>query len=260
MNAIPGHAAAPGPRAALWRGGGVILLLVCLASLAVGLWPGVVYSSREAFPAAPLPTLRALAVGLVLHALLIHPLLLIRRRVRSAPARASDGDPKGPPYGGTTSAACGAVGGLGELLVFAVAAGPFFLAAAYLADAVAIDVLRVLVCLAGVYAVGQVMGSCLSVSPAGRSLCVLAGTLLALGLPAGFYLCLEFAPAGVAPNFLHSLAPVTFVWTQAGSRLAFWPQPLWPVILYLALAAVIALAAWAFGNCGMRNADCGLRE
>ncbi|HOD80645.1 MAG: hypothetical protein BWX88_00221 [Planctomycetes bacterium ADurb.Bin126] len=259
------QAAAPVPRTALWRGGGVLFLLVCLASLAVGIWPGLVYPTRLAFPAAPLPALRTLAAGLVLHALLIYPLVLMRRLARSRPAGAPENPPSQTPDGATTNVPDGATtnapdgvatsvhGGFVaatacELLAFAIAGGPFFLVAAYLGDAVVSDVLRVLLCLSGVYAAGWAIASRLARSPGGRSVSVLAGALLALGLPAAYYLALEFAPAGAAHRVLYDLAPVTFLWSQAASRLAFWPQPLWPVAVYVALAAAAVLVGWAMNR------------
>jgi len=235
------QAGAPVPRTAPWRGGGVLFLLVCLASLAAGIWPGLVYPTRLAFPAAPLPALRTLAAGLVLHALLIHPLVLMRRIARSLSAGGAESPPNQTPGGFVAASAC-------ELLAFAIAGGPFLLVAAYLGDAVVSDVLRVLLCLAGVYAVGWAIASRLARSPGGRSVGVLAGALLALGLPAAYYLALEFAPAGAAHRVLCDLAPVTFLWSQAASRLAFWPQPFWPVVVYVALAAAAVLVGWAMNR------------
>ncbi len=232
-------------RAASWRPAGLLFLAVCLASLAVGIWPGLVYPTRLAFPAAPLPAMRTLAAGLALHALLIYPLVLMRRLARSRPARAPENPPNQTPHGLPAGKAGVAAGSACELLAFAVVGGPFFLASAYLADAIVTDVLRVLLCLAGVYATGWAIATALARSSGRRSVGVLAGALLALGLPAAYYLALEFAPAGAAHHFLYELAPVTFLWSQAGSRLHFWPQPIWPVAVYVALAAAIALAGWA---------------
>ncbi|MCD6304470.1 MAG: hypothetical protein J7M21_05860, partial [Planctomycetes bacterium] len=65
--------------AGAWRPAGLLYLAACLAGLAVGLWPQSIWPSRAEVPAAPLPTLAALAVAQVLFILLAHPIVLLPR-------------------------------------------------------------------------------------------------------------------------------------------------------------------------------------
>ena len=63
---------------AIWRGMGGGYLIVCLAGVAVGLWPELAFPSHK-IATAPLPTLRTLAVALVTFILLIYPLAMLSR-------------------------------------------------------------------------------------------------------------------------------------------------------------------------------------
>jgi hypothetical protein len=210
-----------GPLAAVWRPAGALYLLFCLAGLACGLWPEAIYPSRSALRPAPLPTLQALAVGQVGFFLLAYPLVLMRRRRRAPGGR------------WLPDAAVESAGML-------VAALPFYTAAAYLADAVAADVVRVatyLACLAPLsWAVGAQLAERRAV--AGALLTVLVA---AFGLPGAYYLAREFL--GAAPgNWLWRAGPATFAWELSRARGGSWlPRPAWAVGLWPGVAAAAAL-------------------
>jgi len=208
--------------AAAWRPAGLAYLACLLAAMAGGLWPEVLYPSHDALRPAPLPVLRALAVGQVGFFLLVYPLVLLRRADRGQVRR----------Y--WAEAAVESAG----LMVVAV---PFYVAAAYLADAVAADVVRVAVYVGCLMPLSWSAGAWFR-SPRATSIVVLAVLAAALGLPAAYYISREFL-AAEAGNWLWRLAPATFAWQLAGSRAGSWlPGPAWAVLLWPALAAAAVLA------------------
>jgi len=78
-----------------------------------------------------------------------------------------------------------------------------------------------------------------------NSALILLCVVLALGLPAGYYLCLEFLPESQASEFFRLVSPVTFAWETSASRQPLLPQPAWPFLVYPLLAVAMAMAAWA---------------
>jgi len=200
--------------AALWRPAGLFYLAACIGGLAVGLWPGAVRPPGGVSFAAPLPTLRALAVAQGAFVLLVHPLILMRRSPRRYWS--------------------GAIVETAGLVLVTV---PFYVAAAWLGNAVPADVVR-----CGVYAiclwpVAWVAGALLHRRRLAAGVLILL-LIAAFGLPAAFYLALEFLSGAGVSDWFWRLAPATFAWDNAASRLGWvWPRPLWATLVWPGLAA-----------------------
>ena len=206
--------------AAAWRPAGLGYLAVCLAALLVGLYPQAVYPARGDVPAAPVPTLQALAVGQVLFFLLVHPLIILRRSQRGRIGR----------YWAETIA---------ESLTWLAVTAPIYTAAAWLADATATDVLRTATALLCLLPLVWSAGSILHAWPAARPVVILL-LLLVAALPAGDYIAREFLRA-LAVGRCGDVAPATFAWQTARSRGgALLPGPLWPPVAWLVAAGALA--------------------
>ena len=200
---------------ALWRPAGLFYLAACIAGLAAGLWPGAICHPGGVSFAAPLATLRTLAVAQAAFILLVHPLILMRRSPRRYWAEA-----------------------IVETVGFVLVTVPFYVAAAWLGNAVAADVVR-----CGVYAiclwpVAWVAGALLHRRKFAATVLIVL-LVAAMGLPAGFYLAREFLSAVGDSGWLWRLAPATFAWDNASSRLGWlWPRPVWAMLVWPGLAAV----------------------
>ena len=192
------------------------------AALAAGLWPEAIYPSPDPLRSAPLPVLGTLAIGQGSYFLLVWPLILCRRRLRE-PATTRRGLP------------------VAEWVGLLVAAAPFYLAAACLADATLADVLRLVIYLVGMVLLGWSAGAWLA-QPRARSVTLLAVLVILLGLPGGYYVAREFF--AVQPgHWLWHLAPATSAWTMAASRGDSWaPAPAWAAIVWPAVAGAAGLA------------------
>ncbi len=208
---------------AAWRPAGVLYLAFCLAGLAVGLWPEAVFVSRG-IQAAPLPVLRILAVAQIAFALLVWPLVVLRRAQQGATMR----------YW---------AGAIVETGVFLLVAVPFYIAAAYFADAVAADVVRTAVYVACVWIFSLAAGAHLAGGRGGSIVMMLVLVSAALGLPAAHYIALEFGTVS-SVALLGRISPATFAWTVSASRGASWrPEPLWAAIIWPAAGAALACLA-----------------
>lgn len=213
----------------LWRGAGGGYLIVCLAGVAVGLWPHIAFGSQKPPAAAPLPTLRTLAVAQVGFILLVYPLVTLARAQRA-------------PLGGYWPTV------LAESALLLVVGVPFYLAAAFLADAAAADVVRTVLAVTCIWPVAWLAGAHLAHARAGRSVVMLAMVLVAIGLPAAFYIAWDILLAHRAATLLWHVAPATFVWQAAGSRVgSVLPRPLWSAALWPAAAAAAGLGAMLRG-------------
>jgi hypothetical protein len=202
--------------AAAWRPGALVYLAFCLAGLAAGLWPQAVFIQRHAPDrGAPLPALKTLLVAQLAFALLAWPLLAMRRgRVRWAEAVA-------------------------EAAAYLAVAVPFYAAAAYLADAVAADVLRGAIYVACVWTLPLVAGAYLASGRGGGAAVLLLLLVAAFGLPAAHYLAMEFATPA-AGELMARLSPASFAWAAAESRQAGWlPRPIWAALIWPGAAAAL---------------------
>jgi len=207
-----------------WRPGALLYLVGLLAALAAGLWADAVFPLRSGTGRATLPTLKALAVAQAAFILLIHPLVLARRAARAG--------------GGAYWCACAVESGV--MLAVAV---PFYAAAGWLADAVWTDCLRLAIAVAMLWPVAWSAGRAMAGGRVPSAALVVLWTA-AVGLPWAYYVAREFVPSWSGAGVLWLLGPVTFVWDAAASRgQTWWPQPIWPILVWLAFAAALGLLA-----------------
>ena len=216
--------------AAAWQPAGLLYLAVCLVALLVGLCPEAIYPSRLDVPPAPLPALQTLAMGQGLFVLLVHPLIVLWRSERGRAGRRRAAT-------------------LVESLTWLALTVPLYAAAAWLADATAADVLRAAAALLLLWPLSWAAGRLVAKRPAARP-GVFLGLLVMAALPAAHYIAREFL--GVfASDWLWDLAPVTFLWQAAASRAGgVVPTPLWAPLVWLVLAAALALAGVLPGRLG----------
>ncbi len=202
-------------RHVVWGPAGGLYLLILLAGLAAGLWPDAIRPPKRAPVAAPLPTLQALLVAQTAYFLLVHPLVVARRR----------------------PSPLAAVAGCAFLLA---AAAPFYLAAGWLADAVWLDGVRCVVLIVLLVPLSLALGAALD-RPRVGPVALVAMLLISLAIPAAGYLAAEFTPARKAASALWNLAPLTFAWRTAGSRIdTLFPRPAWAALTW-PTAGVIGL-------------------
>jgi len=218
---------------AAWRPGGVIYLVLCLAGLAAGLWPDAIYPSRLDVRPAPLPVLQTLALAQVAFVLLAGPLLAAGEHERS----------RGGAYIARTCLAS---------IVYLLVATPFYVAAIFLADATVTDVARTVLCVASLMPLAWAGGAWLH-GGAGRSVTLIVLLLIGFGLPAAYYIAIEFLQGVGSAEWLWRLAPATFTWDNAASQGAsLLPQPLWVICVWPIAAAGAGLLRVMLKGAGNR--------
>lgn len=211
-----------------WRAAGLLYLAVLLAGLAAGLWPETLWPAVERRDAAPLPTLQTLAVAQLMFFLLVYPMVLLKR---FAPRpNHPGGEPKRPYWRLVVP----------ESLLLLVLGGPFYLPAAFLADATTTDAVRCAICVASFLPLVWVAGAHLARARRGTSAVTLGLLVVALGLPAAYYVAIEFLPPAAA-HWASTGTPAMIVWRNAAARIDTpWPGPLWALLAWPAVAAVAA--------------------
>ena len=226
--------ATPGP----WRSLGALYLAFLLAGLAGGLWHEAIYPPRFGLRPVTLPTLQTLALAQSAFAMLAWPLAVLWRAQRQHHASR--------PYWGPA---------LTEAAVFFLVAAPFYFVAAFFADAVFTDVLRLAIYQLCLWSFVLASGALVQNRPASRPLVLFLLVFLALGTPMLCYVAIEFiAPADpgltdfMSPPprlaWLWHLSPALNSWRQAASRGGTsLPSPLWPCLVQLAGAGVFLIAS-----------------
>jgi hypothetical protein len=215
---------------AVWRPAGLIYVCFLLAGLLAGLWPDAVYPPRYGVSPAPLPTLRTILLAQIAFALLVQPLVYMRRGSRGQVANFW-------------------VEIIAETAAMFVVAAPFYYVAAYLGDATLQDALRTAAYAACIWFAAWAV-SAHAWQPGGRArlgntLGVVAGFVMFLGLPAAYYLGNEFLWPTAMPwanatgagsdrlQWLYWLTPALQGWDVAASRTGQWlPQPLWAAMAW----------------------------
>lgn len=212
----------------LWRGAGVWYLAVCLASLAVGLWPEAILPAKAGVRPLPLPTLAMLSVGQSVFFLLVYPLILFRR------------------HHPETGASCILASVSAEVLVLLIVTTPFYYVAAYLSDAVWMDVARGIICTLCFAAFGAAAALWMCRGGFWRACGLMLLLVASLLLPAVTFATAETV-SQVAADSLWMVAPATYVWQNAQGRMGtLFPQPLWTAAGYLLLAAAMVVSVTAF--------------
>jgi hypothetical protein len=202
---------------AFWKPAGAIYLGLCVLALAAGLWPELIFPPRSSIQPASLPALQALAVGQAAYFLLVWPIVQARRICAGRP----------------TSVRGDAVETFGLLVVTV----PLYILAAWFSDAVARDVIRTVALLATLAPLCWLLGR-LVAGPASRPWALLVMLALAVGLPATYYILLDFLPS-LPRQWVWNVSPLTHAWAAARARA---PQPL-PGGLGSLLAWLVAAGA-----------------
>ncbi len=203
----------------------MIYLAVLVAATAVGFWPDAIYRPKVHYEIATQPALQTLAVGQVGFILLVYPLVLFARRQRGQMRR----------Y--VTEAAVESIG-LGLVAV------PFYAVAAYVANAVVGDVIRTVAYVACLLPLAWIAGAWMANSRFLRPWVMIDMLLVAIGLPATWYIAREFLSAGPL-DWLWQLAPPTAAWENASPRMGYFlPQPLWAWLVWPMGACISAFCLW----------------
>ncbi len=203
-----------------WTGAGVAWAAVNAAALAVGLFPGLIVAEPRPTGGAALATVAAAQVAF---ALMAAPLAWAKR-VKRNDGRLTWGE------------VC-------EMALWLAMAAPFTVAAAYLSDAWAPDVVRVATLTVAALAAAAILARPASTGQAGASAVVWIGAMAVMGGAAAAYVVAEFGPAGSA-GWLWRACPVLLAWTtgaspqQAWTTTSVWAAAAWPI------AAAAAWGAW----------------
>lgn len=224
MSASTDLTSRPRALAAAWKWWGVLYLAALLAGLAGGLWPDAIYPARGDVRPAPLPTLRTVALAQAAFILLAYPMVLFARWRGGMPRR---------------SWAEAAVESAGLL----IAAAPFYVAAAYLADATGTDAIRTAVYVASLLPLAWCSGAWMARSR-WRAWVLVDVLIIALGLPAAYYIAREFLTPDPL-DWVRRAAPLMFIWETGASRLGVLiPRPIWAACIW-ALAGAAGICALA---------------
>ncbi len=200
-------------------------LVMCLAGLAVGLWPDIIWRWSVEFPNRPLLALRCLAVAQMGYVLLVYPMVLLKRGEKET----------GFAYFCSVFL---------EMLGFLVVTIPLYVAAGFISDAVWYDCLRTTIVIVSLFPLAWAAGYWLGRSPAEAGPVVVILLVVALGLPATYYVVREFlniAAGGGAAQVLWRITPATFAWEVSAPRshAGIIPWPLWPVYFWIGAAVLI---------------------
>lgn len=220
-----------------WRPAGLLYLAALLAGLGAGLWAETLWPALANADAAPLPTLQTLALGQLAFVLLVYPMILFKRFApwhgrldRDTSAPAGNGRPYWRPV-------------LAESAMFMLLAVPFYVPAAFLADATAADVGRHALCIAAFLPPAWLAGAHFARGKRGAWVVTLALLAAALGMPAAYYIAAEFLTPTLQ-YWLGGLTPALIVWDSAAARCpSVWPRPLWGWLGWLSVAALAAVIA-----------------
>jgi len=230
----------PAPPAAakrhVWRPAGVVYLAASLAALTAGAWPEWFLPEHLWVADPSLRALEMLAAAQAGFVLLLCPLIVARRRYRSAAAYLAES--------------------AGEFAVCLIASAPLYVVAAWLSGARAWDVAAAVGYLASAAMAAWALGLW-TVGGSGPVLtaAALVSALVALGGPVAVYLLAELAPPAAAPPDLWAAFPITCAFGIAGGRAApAWAWGLWPGV-----AAILALARLAVRTPRAANRDPGLK-
>lgn len=207
---------------AMWQPGMLLQFVVLLIFLGMGLWPQTVYPPSEGSARAALPTLQTVAMGQVSYFFLVFPLVMLRRFGRGQVTR--------------PGAQC-----LGTLVGSILLGLPFYLVAAYLADATSIDGVRTMTLVAMLWPAGWAAGAWMR-RPSATAVVMTASLIAMAGLPAMVYVVKEFLPAWPA-DWLWDFAPATLTWQVAQSRQGLVSGPGWAALAWLAIALAAGAAA-----------------
>ena len=246
-----------------WRPAGLLYLAALLAGLGAGLWPETLWPALANTDAAPLPVLQTLAVAQLIFIMLVYPIVLLKRfgpgrghlareKWHGHLARESGTGilpVKRLAHGQDAHATIGTRRPywrpvLAESAMFMVLAVPFYLPAAFLADATPADVLRHMICIASFLPLAWLAGAHFARPRRGAWAVTLALLAATLGMPAACYVAAEFLTPTLA-YWLSCATPALLAWESAASQGAsVLPQPLWAWLGWLAVAAVaVAIGA-----------------
>lgn len=231
----------------LWSPVCLLYLALCLAGLACGLWADEVIPPKTANRPLPLHTLSTLTMSQMVFFLLVYPVAILRRgeRRRERPGERPAQESLAIQQGGRDNGLFWAWRFLPQaLFLLLVVTVPFYVIATYLADATLLD------CLRGALAVLLVLPLCLAICSwlrlggVWRTMGGAMMMLLAMGLPAAWYIAAEIVKASWS-EVLWDLGPVTLAWNNGQDRLGLLlPRPVWAWGLWQGVAAAMLLVSY----------------
>ncbi len=131
---------------------------------------------------------------------------------------------------------------VGEYVLWVAVSVPLYVAAAWLSDATAHDVIRSLACLTsvavGAWGLGLLFNTCRTWAACAAAFAALLGVV---GAPVAHYLMVELADAPARLAWLWNVGPVTNAYGLALPAGGWLPQPLWSWLLWPVIGAVAAL-------------------
>ncbi len=207
-----------------WSPASVVYLLVMLIGLALGLFPGWIHPRRGGGDTARLPVLSTLAVVQAAYFLLIWPVVSLHRHL---------------PGSGTywSRSIC-------LFLVLLLVSVPWWFCGAWLGSVSFSQALWTVAHVAGAGLLGLALGAWARRKRWGPG-ALLAGAMLTVGAAGLWYVAADIL---LLPGHetIWSAGVLTRLYTTG--RASQGADSIWPILLWLALAAVLALAEWSLPN------------
>lgn len=210
------------------RPAGLIWLGLCVAALAAGFWPQIFFLPKGTSPYSILPALQMVALAQVIWVVGVYPIVIQRRLLAGEQQR--------------WWLDCAV-----ESAWLIVAAGPVYLTAAWVADAVFADVLRMILHLICLWPLSLALGRLLAVNCL-RGPVMFIILVILLGLPAAAYVLEEFYRSR-GMEIVTKISPIIFAWGNARSRTGeAFCDPVWAAAIWPLAGAAMLLARLLFAS------------
>ncbi len=182
---------------------GVVYLLFVTIGLAAGLWPEAIWPGHAESADPTLPLLQTVVIAQILFALVAYPTIIIRRQLCDS--------------ANTAAATIPVIATAREAVIMLLVALPAYVAGWWFSDAVLTSALQSVLHVAAVFAC--VVLACGADARGGRGgavvLAMLVMLVIAIGLPAGWYISAEFFDRPHVSDVLWNISPLLRGWTIA---------------------------------------------